>query len=234
VCHLDYRVWGDAKTLVECKTRAYTKGWGPDGSTDIPPDVWAQVQHEMLVTGATRCHVAVLFGHHTFRVYDIPRNLVFHTALVEKLQTFWFDNVVAQIPPEPTGHDLDTSYLSSNHHDDGTVISATPEQAALVRLLAERIGYLNDAQEAVEETKNRIKALLGDAVGLQSPYGVITWKTTAEREYVEWKKVAEDLAEALDSEYKDNILSETAYDHTIRQPGVPRFLFEGLAADMEV
>lgn len=234
VCHLDYRVWGDAKTLVECKTRAYMRGWGEDGSTDIPPDVWAQVQHEMLVTGATMTHVAVLFGHHTFRVYPIPRNLVFHTALVEKLQTFWFEHVIKESPPEPSGHELDTAYLQGTHHDDGTVISATPEQAALVRELAERIGYMKDATEAVEQTKNRIKAILGDAVGLQSPYGTITWKTTAERKYVEWKKVAEDLAEALDSEYKDNVLAEASYEHTITKPGVPRFLFEGLAGDMEV
>jgi len=187
----------------------------------------------MLVTGATMAHVAVLFGHHTFRVYPIPRNVVFQTALIEKLRPFWFDNVVAGVPPEPSGHELDSAYLQGQHHDDGTVVSATPEQAALVRLLAERIGYLKDAQEAVEETKNRIKHQLGDAVGLNSPYGTITWKTTAERKYTDWQGVARELAAALDPEYKDNVLTETAEHHIITKPGVPRFLFEGLAGDME-
>jgi len=227
VCHLDFRVRGKPHTLMECKTRAYMKGWGDDGSTDIPPDVWAQVQHEMLVTGAVECHVAVLFGHHTFRVYPIHRDEDFHTALVPRLEEFWFQHVLARVPPNPSSHPSDRALLGRLHpSDDGDLLSATPEQGQLVHSLQTAMKAAALAQEDVEEVKNRIKAALGDHAGWITPYGTVTWKKTADIRKVEWRKVATELAKEVDSEYYDNVLTELAAEHTNISPGVRRFLYE--------
>lgn len=191
VCHLDFRVWGNAKRLVECKTKAHMTGFGPDGSSEVPPEIWVQVQHEMFVTGAEWCDVAVLFGHHTFQVHPIARDDAFIALMVPKLVAFWQENVLLRVPPLPIGHALDDRRLRDEHpHGDGTLKAATPEQAKLVeRYAATR---LNAAQVKVvqEELENRIKQIIGDSDGLTSPFGRVTWKRSKDGEVVDWEQVA--------------------------------------------
>lgn len=191
VCHLDFRAWGRPDLLVECKTKAYMTGWGPDGSAEIPADVWVQVQHEMYVTGATECHVAVLFGHHTFRVYPIKRDDQFLDKLVSRLIRFWNDHVEPRIPPLPIGHYLDDGIIRRDHPaGDGTLKPATPEQAKLANQL--KAVRVNAAQikTAQEELENRLKQIIGDADGLTGPFGTITFKRSKDSESVDWEQVA--------------------------------------------
>jgi predicted phage-related endonuclease len=217
---LDFRVAGEPSTLVECKTRAYMRGWGEDGSAQIPPDVWAQVQHQMLVTGAALTHVAVLFGHHTFRVYPIPRDPVFLDALRESLRAFWHDHVLTGVPPEPTGHPADTRYLGkTNPKDDGDMLTATPSQAMLVKDLADAMEELHIRERLVAEAENKIKAVLGKHQGLYSPYGSVKWKTTKDREYIHWDAIAQELA--VDS----HVLARMVETHTEVKPGTRRFTY---------
>lgn len=215
VCHLDYRVKGNADILVECKTRAYMKGWGEDGSAIVPPDVYAQVQHELLVTGARECHVATLFGHHTFRVYPIPRDVEFIAELTRALNRFWHDHILLRVPPEPIAND--GPRLQERHpQDDEHMLSATPEQAALVSELISLRAMLAEGIKTVEEQENRIKAAIGDHAGLLTPYGTVTWKRTKDRRYVDWEAVATELGPTM----------HLVDSHTTIKPGVRRFLLE--------
>lgn len=191
VCHLDFRVWGEPALLVECKTRAYMTGYGPDGSTEIPADVWVQVQHEMAVTGANRCDVAVLFGHHTFRVYPITRDQPFIEKMIPRLRDFYFYNVVPRVPPAPTGHDMDSAAVKAAHpsHDD-ELKPATSEQILLMRRLRVARAALKDAETAKAEVENLLKEAIGDAAGLVGPDGSVTWKKNRDSESVDWEQVA--------------------------------------------
>lgn len=191
VCHLDYRVWGRPKTLVECKTRARMVGWGEDGSQVVPRDVWAQCQHEMLVTGATECHVAVLFGHHTFRVYPLLRSDTFLEALRPLLRDFWHDNVLARVPPPLTGHERDAAIVARDNPASGGVYrNATPAQATIVNELREAVEQSKVADYRVEQLKTRIKEMIGPALGLIGPFGRITWKKNNDSARVDWEAVA--------------------------------------------
>ena len=226
LCHLDYKVWGDPMTLVECKTRAYMKGWGADGSTDIPPDVWAQVQHEMWVTGAERCHVAVLFGHHTFRVYPIPYDETFITTLRTTLTNFWHFNVEPRIPPDAGANDgpnLSKAYPK----DDGDVLTATAEQSALVRELAVAEGKLAKAEAEVARAENVIKQALGKHEGFFSTAGTVLWKTTKERHYTNWEVAFYTLIDDYFSGNKpdQDEVKRLVAEHTTIKPGIRRFGF---------
>lgn len=199
VCHLDFRVWGNAKRLVECKTKAHMTGFGPDGSQEIPADIFVQVQHEMYVTGADWCDVAVLFGHHTFNVYPIPRSQHFIDAMVPRLVAFWLENVIAQVPPLPIGSPIDDRRLRDEHpHNDGTLKAATPEQAQIAQQL--RGVRLNAAQIKVvqEELENRLKLIIGDSDGLTGPFGSITWKRSRDGVVVDWEQVAVTFGNVVD------------------------------------
>ena len=191
VCHLDYRVWGSPFILVECKTRSRMTGWGADGSQDVPPDVYAQAQHEMLVLGAQECHVAVLFGHHTFRVYPIQRNDLFLDRLRTILHDFWHDNVLAGVPPPLIGHPMDSAIAQRDNPTHGPVYrNATPGQMRVIEELMKADRVKREADVALEGAKNRIKDIIGDALGLIGPFGRITWKQTKGAKTVGWEQIA--------------------------------------------
>jgi predicted phage-related endonuclease len=206
VCHLDFRVWGSPFILVECKTRMRMNGWGEDGSGDVPKDVWAQCQHEMMVVGAQECHVAALFGLHTFRVYRIQRSDEFIEKLIPVLSDFWHEHVLKGVPPPPSGHDLDSAALQERHPDSGPFYrNVTPAQMAVVdelRLAVERAGA---AALALEAAKNRVKDLIGPDLGLIGTFGTVTWKRTKDVEVVAW----DDYGKALERLVK--VLAEVAY-----------------------
>lgn len=205
VCHLDFRAWGKPDLLVECKTKAYETGWGPDGSTEIPPEVWVQVQHEMFVTGAKEAHVAVLFGHHTFRVYPIPRDEEFLAKYIPRLVEFWNENVLPGIPPAPIGHYLDDRQLrKDNPENDGSLKSATPEQEMLVRRLKGVRDQISALGVDQMELENLIKRVIAESDGLTGSFGTITFKrskdgSSTDWEYVasQWGNVVEDLLLAV-------------------------------------
>ncbi len=191
VCHLDFRAWGHPDLLVECKTRAYMKGWGDDGTAEIPADVWVQVQHEMYVTGAKEAHVAVLFGHHTFRVYVVPRDDGFIERLVEKLVEWWNTYYLPGVPPPPTGHEIDTAAMKARHPDhDETLVPATPEHEALAGRLKMAVQNADQAAKAAEEYRNQFRDLIGDNAGIVGAFGTITWKRSKDYDSTDWEQVA--------------------------------------------
>lgn len=199
VCHLDYKVQGRPKLLVEVKTRAYMTGWGAEGTEQIPPDVWAQCQHEMLVTGAEQCDVAVLFGHHSFRVYEIMRNEPFVTALVPKLQSFWYGNVIARVPPDPIGSDIDEAIIRKRYPEaTGPVKSITPDQLPLVQQFLLARHNQRQVKAAEQEAKIRIIDLIGEAEGITGAFGTITYRKAKDSVKIAWDLVAKAYRNALD------------------------------------
>lgn len=53
---------GVTPALVECKSYKYSDGFGKPGTADVPAHVLAQVIFQMIVTRATKAHVACMFG----------------------------------------------------------------------------------------------------------------------------------------------------------------------------
>lgn len=225
VCHLDYRVWGQPFILVECKTRSRTEGWGPDGSQVVPRDVWAQVQHEMMVTGAQQCHVAVLFGHHTFRVFPIQRHDDFIVALRRILRDFWHDNHLKNVPPALTGHELDAAALEREHPNSGPFYrSATPSQIEVIHALRDAQGAASIAGVALELAKNRVKDLIGGDLGLTGAFGKVTWRRSKDRQEVKHEAVAAEYREmCARSGFTERQLSDVVAAHSKTVKGTRRF-----------
>jgi putative phage-type endonuclease len=191
-CHLDRRVVGDSALIVELKTRHSARGWGEDGTADIPPETWCQVQEQLFVTGARECHVAVLFSNSSYRTYRLLPDAAFEKDILPTLSAFWFENFLPGVPPVPTGHDIDTEISKRiPGGDTGDVKPATPEQSKVVEQF--RLARLNEAQAANVRAglQNQIREIIGrEADGLRGPFGVITWKRTADWTKIEWKLVA--------------------------------------------
>jgi hypothetical protein len=152
----------------------------------------------MMVTKASRCDVAVLFGHHTFRVYQIARDQEFIDSLFDRLLRFREDNWLAGVPPLPTGHPVDTEIVKSEYGDpDDFIKPATPEQTALVRELQQARVNVGQAELRKEELQNLLRQIIGDATGISGPFGVITYKRTKDSTKTEWEMVAQSYRQAL-------------------------------------
>lgn len=197
--HLDYRELATG-IIVECKTRDhFSSEWGEDGSSKVPVDIWVQCQHEMLVTAAEHCRVAVLFGLRSFRVYELPRDDGFLGPLVPRLSSFW-DDVQAGRPPAITGHHVDTAWAKRHRQVSQSLRQATPEQERLMerRRLAGIV--VSQAKAAQEELDNQLRELIKGHAGLQSRFGKVTWTTSKGR--VDWERTAGDL-QAIANELLD-------------------------------
>lgn len=96
--NVDGRVLSD-DAIVEVKTTSSNEGWG-EGSNEIPPVYYCQIQHYLAVTGASRAYVVVLIRGVDFRIYIIEREQAFIDTLMQLEQDFWESHVLKDIAPE--------------------------------------------------------------------------------------------------------------------------------------
>lgn len=76
-------------------------GWGDAGSSDIPVHYAAQNMHGLMVTGRRTCITAAMIGLDNMIFYRIDRDEETIAEMRQRLVSFWRDNVLANVPPEP-------------------------------------------------------------------------------------------------------------------------------------
>jgi predicted phage-related endonuclease len=163
--------------IVEIKWTSIVSRWGEpeDGEDAVPPDVYAQVCHQMACTDAPYAYVGAMlngFGTPTLKVYRIERDQETIDALVARLHQWWEDHVV-EGKPLPTGHD----YLTSEVYKR---VQRVPNKSVEIdaQLLTdyEEAGRIaRAAKKHTEELKGRIIAALGDAECGLSTLGKVTF-----------------------------------------------------------
>lgn len=203
---------GDA--LVECKTDEYgSLPWGdPEGdpARAVPPAYYAQVQQGLAATSRKRAYVIVLIGLHEERVYEVPRQDEYIANLVEFEAGMWGrvlairerlgndqDAPIEDLLPPLEGTELSDHLRETFPRSTEVIRSATAEQEQLIRDLRSARRAL-DAAEAVDAIVTaKVQAVIGDAAGITSPEGTITWRTSKDRETVAWDLVAATYKQAL-------------------------------------
>jgi putative phage-type endonuclease len=209
VAHLDFRVWGAPREIVEAKTAWRTDGWGDDGSDEVPVHYWIQVQHQMAVVGADVVHVAVLFGHRDFRVYHILRDDDFIDKLTAAEDEFWNGHVVPRVPPEIDGTDAARRFLNRrNPHADAIDLPATPEQGEVVDRYRLALVNVDQAEAERDRLRNVLIDIIGPNHGLRGGDFLVTYGNVAEgKPTVAWEAVA--------AAYRA-IIAATNVDHPVR------------------
>lgn len=87
----------------------WAKGWGAEGSDDVPPAIHAQIAWEMLCADRELGLLVVGFGDdapppdlfHIANVitYQVQRDPTFEAALVQTAREFWNGHVLPRVPP---------------------------------------------------------------------------------------------------------------------------------------
>lgn len=124
-----------------------------------------QVQHEMMVCGATSGELAVLFGDNhgwRFERFEFRPAAAFQQKLKDVSRRFW-EMVETGAAPEADGSDGTKSILSQMKLSEGAMVHLSPEWEAID---AERTAAF-DAHKANEkrfqEINNRLRQVMGEA-----------------------------------------------------------------------
>src|SRR5665213_2163553 len=151
--------------------------WGDTGTDAVPHDIAAQCHWSMLVTGLTTWDVAVLFGGNTFRWYRLSYDDAIASTLMERGREFWFKHVEAGVEPEIDGSRAAGEYLAKRFamHTD-LVREANADELPLISSLVSTREKIHVLEEQEATAVNRLKASIGDAAGITSRFGRVTWK----------------------------------------------------------
>ena len=170
---------------VEYKTTA--KPW--DG--DIPDHYFVQLQHQMMVTESPSiyfCSLSMGFRKQ-FIVERYNRNDKFIDELRDKLVTFWNENVVKGIPPEPKS--ISDAKKVFNNIDPESV--ATINDYTVVTELRALKETRAELDRQVNEKQLEIMKIIGDKETLVNTAGfeLVTWKKSKPTTYLNAKKLAD-------------------------------------------
>ena len=199
--NIDRRVVGE-KAILEAKTTSAWKAkeWGGE---DIPTEYVIQVMHYLAVTGAERAYVAVLIGNQDFKWKVIERDDRSLTDLVEREVYFWREFVEKKVMPVVGKRDEDTLSGLFPQAEIGKTVELTDEAANICELLESMGEDARGLEAQIDEQKNRLRAMIGDAaLGLAGDWE-IKWSNVPECEYTVKKKAHRKLS--FKKKEKDNV-----------------------------
>lgn len=179
--NVDRIVEGESRIL-ECKTAGhFAKGWGESGTDEVPESYLLQVTLYMAIWGYTSADLAVLTGGQKFQIYKLTLDNELFDAVAEQLHDFWFNHVIADIPPPPkTLMEINQFY----NEDDGGVIPADEEVIDAIGRRSEFLALKKEVEASIKSEDEIIKGYMGTNAILAGPAGekLATWKNqTANR-----------------------------------------------------
>ena len=180
---LDRTVVGE-DGLVEIKTSASPR-WN---MYPIPPEVEAQVQWQMFVTGAPWVDVAALLGGLVFRIQRVEGDIEYQTRLYQKAIDFR-DAVMNGTPPALQGADSDAlaAVMPQASEEFATATDGIERVAALY---AERQYESRLLDEELANLAISIKEAIGEKAGVYGSGWQATWKQNKASRKVDWAEVA--------------------------------------------
>ena len=162
---LDRVVKGSSK-IVECKNVRVTTGWGDVGTDEVPEQYLLQCTHQLMVTGAEVCDVAVLFGGSDFRVYTVNRHEKLEAKLMLIESDFWRMHERNEAPEPDWTHPSTPDLIAHacQVDDEAPVAMCGPELAALWSQWQAYGDVIAEGREADKQRKV-IKARIEHAMG---------------------------------------------------------------------
>jgi len=149
----------------------------------IPIQYQIQVQHQLMCLGMPLAYLAVLVGAgRDFHWFQVLPNLSFQDVLRERLERWWRDYVVADVPPSPTGHDADTEAIKGMFPtDSGETVEADAEVDAWHATLMDARQQAEEAQQRVAQLEQTLKLRMGEASELRGTGYRYTYRTQQRR-----------------------------------------------------
>lgn len=200
--------------LFEVKCRAgynlRRQGWGEDGSAEVPPSVWVQVQSQLAflerdrdrwlgcqLPEVERVHVLCAVDGQDVQIHPVPRDRAAGAALLELAERFWVDHVVGTAPIPADGTEAgDAAVAALFPLDSGAIRLADAAELDLVKRAVEADARLAEAEELARTYSQNLKLAIGDDAGIEGGGYRVTWRS--QRGRVKHDAVAAELARRID------------------------------------
>jgi putative phage-type endonuclease len=160
----------------ELKSTGFVDGWGDPDTDQVPDMVMVQVHAQMICSGSDFSYVARLLGRFgfSFTKYNIPRNNDLARAIEDRVEDFWNNHVVKDIPPE---HSLPSIGVVS--HFNRQTGKAVPIDLGVVQAWMQARDERLEVEKKEDQAKANLLAALGDAEigeapGLRVSYVTVT------------------------------------------------------------
>lgn len=166
------------------------KGWGEEGSDDVPICYAAQVMHGLMVRPRQRTIVTPLFGLDDLRIHWVDRDDETIAAIRARELEFWQRVKDGNPPPAETETDIKWLYRT----DTGEAMEADAELLELCSELSRAKAAAKTWDNSVEVLAQRIKLRMGHAATLLHRDQVLaTWKNNKDGEQTDWQAAYLDL-----------------------------------------
>lgn len=178
--------------------------WG-DAYTDQFPEYYkAQLQVQMMVTGATSAHLAVMFSGQDLFVYVMDYDDAMAERIVAESEDFW-PYVINDQMPEADGSEQAAAFIKKEYAEgDGNLTKeATDEITELVKKLSDARKAQKEAKATEDEIANRIKVFMGNATAVA---GLCTWKNEKDSVKVNWESVANEAMAGMAADVRKEII----------------------------
>lgn len=180
---LDRTIVGE-EGLVEIKTSTSPR-WSLH---PVPPEVVAQVQWQMFVTGAPWVDVAVLLGGLVFRIERVKADWKYQAELFSKAEGFR-EALATQTPPTLQGQDSDALAAVVPQASE-EYANATDGIDRVAALYAEKQYESKLLDEELQNLAISLKEAIGDKAGILGNGWQATWKQNKASVKTDWKEVA--------------------------------------------
>ena len=187
--------------------------WGEAWTDQFPEYYKAQLQVQMMVTGATFAHLAVMFSGQDFFIYSMEYDEDMAQKILDATDEFW-PYVENDQMPEADGSDEATEYIKSEFARGDAAAVKDPTEEILEALKGLQKAKLDekDAQDRKTEFENRIKLYMGDATAIK---GVCTWKNNKDIVKTDWEQVASVALASMSAEDQKKLVAA----YTTTKPG---------------
>ena len=187
--------------------------WGDAWTDQFPEYYKAQLQVQMMVTGASFAHLAVMFSGQDFFIYSMEYDEDMAQKILDASDEFW-PYVERDKMPEADGSDEATEYIKSEFARGDAAAVKDPTEEILEALKGLQKAKLDekDAQDRKTEFENRIKLYMGDATAIK---GVCTWKNNKDSVKTDWEQVASVALASMSAEDQKKLIAS----YTTTKPG---------------
>jgi predicted phage-related endonuclease len=191
---------GQREYGVDSKTAGFSRDeWGEDNTDHVPEHVALQCAWSCSVLDMPHWDVALMTGIDDLHAYRVYRDMELETILLEQVEHFWRCNVLARVPPAPTGSPAATDAIRRMFHKDVTPLRcATADEYPLIEALKQAKAEKKRAELACAEAENRIKIAIGSAGGLLAGNTKITWTKNADTIRPDYRAIARELGLRLE------------------------------------
>jgi putative phage-type endonuclease len=174
-----------------------TDKWGEPGSDQVPLYYATQVAGYMAITGFDSWDIAALFIGSEIRVYRVQRDLELEAEILRRVSDWWTRYIINENEPAIDGSEACAAYLSTKYPSNRLpLIGANEEAEELLRNLFSIREQVKSDDAIQTEYENRLKAIIGEAEGIQGICGKALWRKNKDSEKVEWEAVARMIYDA--------------------------------------